>query len=125
MGKPRNKHPLEDNPFADGLLEWMDSPEGEQHTEVSDALWELMEGVGLDAKQRKFVWPDGKRLTLEQSARRVLKQHPDFPAGRVDGFLISWIENYAPEDYTQEQLEELDRLSSAWVEELAEKREAE
>jgi len=84
-----------------------------------------MEEVGLDAKERKFVWPDAKRLTLEQSVRRILKQHPNFPQDRVEGFLISWIENYAPDDYTPEQLEELDRLSGLWVEELAKKREAE
>jgi len=125
MGKPRDKHPLEDNPFTDGLLEWMDSPEGQQHIEVSDVLWSLMDGVELDAKQRKFVWPEAKRLTLDQSVRHILKQHPDFPRGRVEGFLISWIENHAPEDYTEEQLAELDRLAAEWVEGLTRKREAE
>lgn len=123
MAKSRNKHPLEDNPFADGLLQWMDSPEGERHIEVSDALWELMDGVGLDAEQRKFVWPGAKRLSFEQSVRRILKKHPGFPQERVEGFLITWIENYAPDEYTEEQLADLDRLSDAWVEELGKTRE--
>jgi hypothetical protein len=47
MGKPRKKHPEEDsifanNPFIEGLFEWMDSPEGEKHLEIYDALSKLM-----------------------------------------------------------------------------------
>jgi hypothetical protein len=33
----------------------------------ADALCDLMEDVQLDAKQRKFIWPDGQRLDLDQS----------------------------------------------------------
>ena len=46
MGKPRKKHPEEDtifanNPFIEGLFEWMDSPEGEKHLEIYDVLSKL------------------------------------------------------------------------------------
>lgn len=125
MGKSRSKHPLKDNPFVEGLLEWMDSPEGQQHIEVSDVLWGLLDAVELDAKQRKLVWPDAKRLTLHESVLRILQQYPGFSPDRVEGFLVSWIENYSPDDYTEDQLEELDRLCDLWVSELVRKRGAE
>jgi hypothetical protein len=66
-------------PFIDEISEWMDSPEGEQWTEISDALEDLLKNVQLDAKQRKFIWPDSERLDLEQSVERIKKQYPDFP----------------------------------------------
>jgi hypothetical protein len=66
------------NPFLEDLLEWRHSPEGEQFAELSDALCDLMEDVQLDAKQRKFIWPDGERLDLDQSVQHIQKQYPDF-----------------------------------------------
>jgi hypothetical protein len=57
---------------------WPDSPEGELWFEISDTLEVLLKDVGLDAKERKFLWPDG-RLDLDQSVRRINQQYPDFP----------------------------------------------
>jgi hypothetical protein len=43
------------NPFLEDLLEWRDSPEGQQFAELADALCDLMEDVHLDAAQRRFI----------------------------------------------------------------------
>jgi hypothetical protein len=69
------KEPLEDlgdnifanNSFLNDLLEWRHSSEGEQFAELADALCYLMEDAQFDAKQRKFIWPDGQLLDLDQS----------------------------------------------------------
>lgn len=118
MGKRREKHPFEDNPFVEGFLDWMGSPEGQTSIHVSDTLWQLMENVQLDPRRRKLIWPDAKPLSLEQSVERIQKQYPDFPRERIESFLLSWLENYAPETYSQEQLDELDRLTELWLEDL-------
>jgi hypothetical protein len=120
MGKQRREQPQDsifaNNPFLDGLFEWMDSPEGQQSIEVRDVLWNLLEDVQLDAKQRKLIWPDAERLDLEQSIERVLKKYPDFPRNEVEEFLLDWIDmGYDPENYSQAQLDELDSLSEQWV----------
>src|SRR5277367_2596465 len=77
MGKQRREQPQDsifaDNPFLDGLFEWMDTPEGQKSIAIRDVLWGLLEHVQLDAKQRKLIWPDAERLDLEQSIRRVQK----------------------------------------------------
>ena len=118
MGKRREKHPFEDNPFIDGFLDWMGSPEGQLSVEVSDALWQLMENVHLDARRRELIWPEAQRLSLEQSAQRIQKEYPHFPRERIESFLISWLEHYAPEGYSQEQLDELDQLAEQWIADL-------
>lgn len=118
MGEQPEKHPFEDNPFAEGLLDWMGSPEGQRSIEVSDVLWDLMEEVQLDARRREIIWSEAERLSLDQSIERIQQQYPDFPRERIESFLISWLENYAPEDYSQDQLDELDQLTEEWMDDL-------
>ena len=65
---------------------WPDSPEGELWFEMSDTLEVLLKDVGLDAKERKFLWPDG-RLDLDQSVRRINQQYPDLPEQKIKEFL--------------------------------------
>ena len=120
MGKQRREQPqhsiFADNPFLDGLFEWMDSPAGQKSIEVRDVLWNLLEHAQLDAKQRKLIWPDAERLDLEQSIQRVQKKYPDFPRDEVEEFLLDWIDmGYDPENYSQAQLDELDSLTERWV----------
>jgi hypothetical protein len=128
MSKRRKERPQDNvfanNPFLEELLEWRDTPEAEQIIEVSDALWDLLEGVQLDAKQRKFIWPDAERLDLEQSVQRIQKQHPDFPGDQIEEFLINWIEmGYDPENYSRAQLTELDKLTERWASDHMRRRE--
>jgi hypothetical protein len=115
MSQRRDKHPFEDNPLIDGWLDWMGSPEGQLSIEVSDALSELMENVQLDARRRELIWPKAERLSLERSVERIQKDYPRFPRQRIESFLISWLEHYAPDGSSQEQLDELDCLVEQWI----------
>jgi hypothetical protein len=120
MGKQRREQPQDgifaDNPFLDGLFEWMDSPEGQKSIAVRDVLWNLLEHAQLDARKRKLIWPDAEWLDLEQSIQRIQKKYPDFPRDEVEEFLLDWIDmGYDPENYSQAQLDELDSLTERWV----------
>lgn len=117
MAKRHEKPPFEDNPFLDGLLDWMDSPEGELSSEVSDAVWILLEKADVDAESRTILWDDGKRLSITESVQRIHAVHPDFPLDLIETHLIGWLEmEFAPPTYSQEQLDELDRLTEKWIE---------
>ena len=120
MGKKRwqvsEQTIFDDNPFLDGFFEWMDSPEGERATEVLDTLLDLMADVHVDPKQRRFVWPDAGQLTLQQSIEHIQKQCPDFSVEEIEGHLLYWIESgYGPDNCSEQQLEELEKLSLQWV----------
>src|SRR6202166_3026430 len=91
MGKQRREQSQDsqdsifvDNPFVDGFLQWMGSREGWQCIEVRDVLWDLLEDVELDAKQRQLIWPDAGRLDLVQSIQRIQKL-PGLPWPRDRG----------------------------------------
>jgi hypothetical protein len=75
MGKRQEKHPFEDNAFLEGFLDWMDSPEGELSSEVRDTVWPLLEKADVDAKNRKIIWEDGKKLSIAESGQRI---HADY-----------------------------------------------
>jgi hypothetical protein len=116
MTRQKKANPPECNPFVDGFLDWMDSPDGELSIEVMDTVFALLEKVDVDAKARQLIWADGKRLSIDESVQRIHADYSQFPAERIEGRLISWLEmGYAPENYSQQQLDELDRLTERWI----------
>jgi hypothetical protein len=115
MAKRRAKHSLEDNPFIEGFLEWMDAPEGQQSIQVLDQVFDALEHAGVDPRHRKIVWADGKRLSIEQSVERIHAKHPGVPRYLIETHVLGWLENCAPESYSEHQLEELDRLIEPWL----------
>lgn len=109
-----------DETFFEEMSEWWDSPEGSLWLDMLCELEEvLLKDVGLDARQRKFLWPDAGPLDLDQSARRINQQYPDFPKDKIKEFLIYWIQQgYEPEGYSESQMDELERLTEQWAEDL-------
>ena len=117
MAKRQDKHPFEDNPFLDDMLEWMGSADGQLSSAVSDAVWALLEKADVDAKKRKIIWEDGKALPITESVQRIHAACPDFPLDLIEDHLIGWLEmEFAPPTYSQKQLDELDRLTEKWIE---------
>ena len=94
----------ESHPFADGFLDWMDSPDGELSTEIMHTVSVMLEKADLDAKNQKLIWEDGKRLSIDESVQLIHVANPQFPADRIETRVISWIEmDFAPESYTEQQ----------------------
>ncbi len=84
---------FEDNPVINGFLEWMDAPEGQQSIEALDLVFDALEHAGVDARQRKIVWADGKRLSIEQSAERIHAGHPDVACDVIETSVLGWLES--------------------------------
>jgi hypothetical protein len=116
MTTRKKAKPAENNPFLDGFLDWMDSPDGEQSMEVMDTVFALLEDVDVDAKARQLIWPDGQRLSIDESVQRIHAEYSQFPADRIEDRVISWLEmGYVPENYSEQQQDELDRLTERWI----------
>ncbi len=108
---------IEDDPsFVDDVLEYANSPEGLLYSEVSDTVSEVLERADVDAKVRQIIWEDGQRLSIAASAQRIQAEHPGYPLDLIEEHVIEWLEGeFAPPTYSREQLDELDRLTEAWV----------
>jgi hypothetical protein len=76
----------------------------------------MLERADVDAKERQIIWEDGERLSITASARRLGAEHPDYPLNFIEEHVTEWLEGeFAPPTYSREQLDELDRLTEAWV----------
>ena len=101
------------------IWSWSDTPHGDLWCDMSVTLEDVLKDVGLDAKERKFVWPDAGRLDLDKSVRRINQQYPEFPEDQITEFLVFWIRSlYVPEGCSDSQMEELERLTERWVADL-------
>jgi len=121
MGKRRAKHPFEDNPAIDGLLEWMDAPEGQRSIEVSDLVFDALAHAGVDAGQRTIVRGDGTRLSIEQSVTRIHAGHPGVARELIETHVLGWLESCVPDSCAERELEELDRLIEPWLDDYKRK----
>ena len=103
-------------PLSTTLWNGWGRPKASNPSRSTIPLWEALKNVQLDAKQRKLIWPDTKRLDLGQSVRRIKKEYPNLPNGKIEDYLLYWIEgDYTPEGYSEAQLRELDRLTGRWI----------
>ena len=117
MTTRKKAKPPAGNPFVEGFLDWMESPAGEQSTDVMDAVFGLLEEVDVDAKARQLIWPDGQRLSIDESVQRIHAEHSQFPAERIEDRVISWLEmGYVPQGYSEQQLDQLEDLTERWIE---------
>jgi hypothetical protein len=55
---------------------------------------------------------------------RLHAEHPDMPRDLIETHVFGWLENCAPESYTDEQMEEFDQLMEPWLEDYERKRSA-
>ena len=117
MGKQRHKHPLEDHPLVEDFLGWMGSPDGQRTIAALDIVWPMLEKADVDAKQRKIIWEDGQPLSIPESVQRIHTAHPDLTLEMIEQRVLGWLEGgFAPSTYSQEQLDQLDRLTEQWIE---------
>jgi hypothetical protein len=68
MGNWRTERPVENGSFPDDSVDWVDTPEGQQLIEALDLVFGSLDHVDVDARHRKIVWTDGKRLSIEEVA---------------------------------------------------------
>ena len=79
--------------------------------EVLDAL----ENAGVDPLERKIVWADGPRLSVEATARRIHAQS-GMPLDPIESHVIGWLEMiYEPKGLNEHQMEEFELLIEQWI----------
>jgi hypothetical protein len=107
---------FENTPFSEASPEWMDASDDELADEVREHAWETLKNADVDAANRTIIWEDGKRLSIDESVQRIHQRYPEFPLDLIEDTVIVWLEGeFAPESYSPEQLDELDRLTEAWI----------
>ena len=69
----------------------------------------------MDPREQRIVWPDGARLSIEDTARRIHSES-GAPLGRVQYHVVGWLEmTYEPKGLDEDQMEEFERLVDQWI----------
>ncbi len=75
--------------------------------------------VNLDPVSRTLVWADGKSLSFNESVGRIHSRHLAHSRDQLHIHLRSWLEmGDLPDGLSEQELEKLDELVSAWAEEI-------
>jgi hypothetical protein len=108
--------PLGENPFLDGLADWTHSPEGHLADEARETVWPVLDAAQIDAQRQQIIWPDATSLDIQQTVHRLHEHYPHLGEALIEDKVIAWLElNYAPENFSQKQMAQLERQIDRWI----------
>lgn len=112
-GKPmklRNKRTAGEDAIARDPEDFLQRSE-QVLLEVLDAL----ENASVDPLERKIVWADASRLSVEETVRRIHAQS-GMPLEGIESHVIGWLEMiYEPQGLNEQQMEEFELLIEQWI----------
>ena len=102
--------------FMEGFGQWLESEEGLQSLEAVDCVYNALDGASVDISEKKIIWSDGQRLTIEQSAERIHSEM-NLCQDAIINHIIGWLQmEYVPEGLDDEQMEMFESQINEWVE---------
>ena len=103
--------------FMEGFGQWLESEEGLESLDVVDCVYNALDGASIDIAEKKIIWSDGQRLTIEQSAERIHSE-VNLSQDAIINHIIGWLQmEYVPEGLDDDQMEMFESQINAWVEE--------
>ena len=84
--------------------------------QASDDVSMSLAGASVDLDNRKIVWADGERLSIDQSAAKI-KSISKVDLKILKYHVILWLEmDYVPNDLNQEEMEIFEKQIGQWIE---------
>lgn len=79
------------------------------------AVLDALEKAGVDIGERKILWPDGARLSIEETAR-IIHCDSGEPLDMVESHVVGWLQmSYEPTGLDQSQMEVFEQLIELWT----------
>jgi|SRR5581483_8978711 len=108
--------PLGEDPFLEGLADWMDSPEGRLADEARETVWPALDAAKIDTQGQRIIWPNARPLSIQQAVQRLHESYPHLGEALIEDKVIAWLEmEYSPDNYSPKQLTELERQINRWI----------
>ena len=74
--------------------------------DILDIVDEALKVAYINTDERLIIWPNGERLTLDQSAEKI-KGDNDLDNEVVKDYIMAWVEMNAPLENKNEKQEEI------------------
>ncbi len=97
----------------------MDSDQDDASLRLSEqVLLEVLDALAdasVDPQDRKIIWGDGARLSIEDTTRRIHSESQR-SLHTIESHVIGWLEMmYEPRDLNEQQMEEFESLIERWI----------
>lgn len=87
----------------------------QQSEQVLLEVLAALENASVDPLERKIVWADASRLSVEETVRRIHAQS-GMPLDGIESHVIGWLEMiYEPQGLNEHQMEEFELLMEQWI----------
>lgn len=88
--------------------------EAKDFVDLSD-ISEVLNDTDADVNARKIIWPDGKRLTINQSAKKIQDQ-TGIDLRFVKGTITEWLQmEFEPKDLDNKQMDAFENKINDWI----------
>jgi len=96
----------------------MDNDPEEALRRSEQVLFEVLDALtnaSVDPQDRKIIWGDGARLSIEDTTRRI-QSDSGMPLDKIQSHVIGWLEmTYEPQGLNEQQMEEFELLIEGWI----------
>ena len=100
----------------EGFGQWLKSEEGLESMDALDCVHSALDGASVDILEKKIIWSDGERLTIEQSAEKIHRE-TGMRQDAIISHIIGWLQmEYVPEGHDDEQMELFESQINEWLE---------
>ena len=101
--------------LLEGFSEWLETREGLESMDALDCVFNALDGAAVEASEKKIIWPDGQRLSIEQSVERIHK-NSGLDRHAILSHLIGWLQmEYEPKGLDADQMERFENQIDAWI----------
>jgi hypothetical protein len=99
----------------DDFFAWLESPEGQLSEQALFSVMDSLENCLVDPDERVIVWPDGMRLSIDQTSKRIhLKSN--LPLPKIESHVIGWLEtHYEPKGLSEQEMEKFEMTLDEWI----------
>lgn len=99
----------------DDFFDWLDSDAGEVAGQAIADVQLAFDGASVDLNKRKIVWADGERLSIDQSAVRIMR-FSDVDIKILKHHIVLWLEmDFVPNDLSPAEMADFEEQITKWM----------
>lgn len=99
----------------DDFFDWLESDDGEVALQAVDDIQMALAGASVDINNRKIIWADGERLSIDQSAEKI-KSISTVDIKSLKDHIVLWLEmDFVPEDLNHKEMEIFEKQIDQWI----------
>jgi len=99
----------------DDFFDWLESDAGEAASQAVDDIQMALAGATVDINNRKIIWANGERLSIDQSAKKI-NSNSKVDIKILKHHIVLWLEmDFVPDDLNEKEMETFEKQIAQWI----------